>query len=178
MTSWFDSRIEAGSQIEIPARQVVPRDPRAAEGVSGWHTFLGPTPGYAEQVYYFQPVADAQGQTHALLRNAAGTCGVSLRYQPRELPCFALWKNTQAAADGYCTGLEPATNFPNPKAFERTQGRVVRLAPQETRSFHLEFEIHSTAAGVTAAQQQIARLTPGAVVVSATPQPGWSPAGS
>ena len=170
--------LEAGSQIELPARQVVPRDPRAAEGVSGWNTFLGPTAGYAEQVYYFQPVADAQGQTHALLRNAAGSCGVSLKYRPQELPCFALWKNTQAAADGYCTGLEPATNFPNPKAFERTQGRVVRLAPGESRAFHLEFEIHSTAAGVATAQQQIARLKPGTLVVSATPQPGWSPAGS
>ena len=170
--------LEAGSQIELPAPQVVPRDPRAAEGVSGWNTFLGPTSGYAEQVYYFQPVADTQGKTHALLRNAAGSCGVSLKYWPRELPCFALWKNTQAAADGYCTGLEPATNFPNPKAFERTQGRVVRLAPGESRTFHLEFEIHTTAAEVASAQQQIARLQPATVVISATPQPGWSPAGS
>jgi galactose mutarotase-like enzyme len=169
--------LEAGSQLDLPAGQVVPRDPRAAEGAANWKTFLGPTAGYAEQVYYFQPVADAQGQTHALLRNAAGSCGVSLRYRPQELPCFALWKNTQAAADGYCTGLEPATNFPNPKAFERTQGRVVRLAPGASRVFHLEFEIHSTSAGVATAQKQIASLQPGTTVVSATPQRGWSPAG-
>ena len=39
-----------------------------------------------------------------------------------ELPCFTLWKNTAAEADGYVTGLEPGTNFPNLRSFERFVG--------------------------------------------------------
>jgi hypothetical protein len=45
------------------------------------------------------------------------------------LPCYTLWKNTTAEPDGYVTGLEPGTNFPNPRSFETQRGRVVKLAP-------------------------------------------------
>ena len=54
------------------------------------------------------------------------TAAIALRFNRQELPCFTVWKNTAALEDGYVTGLEPATNFPNFKTFERQQGRVVR----------------------------------------------------
>ena len=62
---------------------------------------------------------------------------MSVKFNKRQLPCFTLWKNRQAAADGYVTGLEPATNFPNRKSFEKEQGRVAVLAPGETRRFEV-----------------------------------------
>jgi hypothetical protein len=52
-----------------------------------------------------------------------------LRWNQRERPCFTLWKNTAAHEDGYVTGLEPGTNFPNLKSFERSKGRVRTLEP-------------------------------------------------
>jgi hypothetical protein len=45
--------------------------------------------------------------------------GLILRWNRRELPCFTLWRNSAAVEDGYVTGLEPGTNFPNFKGFER-----------------------------------------------------------
>ena len=47
---------------------------------------------------------------------------MSIKFNKRQLPCFTLWKNRQAAVDGYVTGLEPATNYPNPKPFEKEKG--------------------------------------------------------
>ena len=52
---------------------------------------------------------------------------MSVKFNKRQLPCFTIWKNRQAAIDGYVTGLEPATNYPNPKSFEKQQGRVVSV---------------------------------------------------
>ena len=55
----------------------------------------------------------------ALLRNRAGDKAVALRFARAQLPCFTLWKQTGGRRDGYVTGLEPATNYPNPRPFEQ-----------------------------------------------------------
>ena len=57
---------------------------------------------------------------------------VSLRFNKRALPCFTVWRNTPAEADGYVLGIEPGTNYPNPRTFEKQHGRVVTLKPGET----------------------------------------------
>jgi len=48
---------------------------------------------------------DAEDRRSPLLRNAAGSLGVAMRYQTDTLPFFTLWKNTDTEADGYVTGL-------------------------------------------------------------------------
>src|SRR5204863_439137 len=88
--------------------------------------------------HYVEVSADSDGRTQALLRNAHGDKGISLRYLKAQLPCFTVWKNTQAEADGYVTGLEPGTNYPNLKTFEREKGRVVKLAPGASYVARLE----------------------------------------
>ena len=114
--------------------------PRDAEGVGNlaqWDTYGPETPGSHEAVFFFDLAADAAGQTRALLHDAASEQGVSLKFNKNQLPCFSLWKNRQAAADGYVTGLEPAINFPNRKSFEKEKGRVAILAPGESRTFEV-----------------------------------------
>ena len=56
-----------------------------------------------------------------MLYNHTADRALALRFNRQELPCFTVWKNTAALEDGYVTGLEPATNFPNFKSFERSQ---------------------------------------------------------
>jgi hypothetical protein len=63
-----------------------------------------------------------------------------------------------AAADGYVTGLEPATHYPNGKTFEKEKGRVVALAPGETRRFDITIEAHTDAASVAAAEKAVAAI--------------------
>ncbi len=150
--------LEAGATVHCPARVIAPRDARAAEDIDSYGRYLGPTPGYAEQVYYFDLIPDAQNETLALLRNADGELGVSLHFDRDQLPCFALWKCTQPEAEGYVTGLEPATNFPNFKAFERQQSRVVRLQPGGTYSTRLRMEVHDSLRAITTLQERISAL--------------------
>lgn len=168
--------LEAGARCVAPAIEVAPRDARAAEGIDDYSTYLPPTAGYSEEVYFFHLASGTDGLTTTLLRNAKGDKGLSISFDPRELPCFALWKNTQPEADGYVTGLEPATNFPNLKAFEREQGRVIRLEPGESRSFRLNIAVHATPAEVSAVESKIAELSGGRTPkMHRSPKSGWSP---
>lgn len=167
----------AGARVVAPALRVTPRDARAAEGdMSRWQTYLGPTAGYQEQVYFLKLAAGKDARTEVLLRNPAGDRGVSLLFSTTELPHFTVWKNTGALENGYVTGIEPATSFPNNRSFERKGGRVPLL--QGGKSYHASFTIrcHPDAAGVKAAEARVAEILEGATTqVDARPVEGLCP---
>jgi len=165
-----------GSKAVLPVRKVAPRDAVAMGNVPEWDTYGPETPGAVEAVFFMDLAAAADGQTQALLRNAARSRGVSLKFNKTQVPCFTLWKNRQAAADGYVTGLEPATNFPNVKSFEKQQGRVIVLPPGQSRTFELTLEVHPDAPSVAAAEQAIAQLQQGVQPqILDKPDAAWSP---
>jgi hypothetical protein len=167
--------LDPGSKAVLPVRRVAPRDAAAMADLPAWDVYRPQTPGLPEACFFFDLAADAQGRTQTLLRNAAGTRGVSLRFNKQQLPCFALWKNPLAAADGYVTGLEPAINYPNVKSFEKKMGRVAMLGPGESRTFEIEMEAHADAGSVRAAEAAVAKLQQGATPeVMSRPNPEWS----
>lgn len=169
-----DPLLDAGARVVAPVRELVPRDARAAEGVAAWDHYAAPQPGFAEQVYFLRLAAAGDGSTRALLKNAHGTRGVSLSFNVNQLPCFTIWKNTTALPDGYVTGLEPGTNFPNPRTFETAQNRVVRLGPGEQKAFEVELQYHADADDVARAETEIRRLADGLEPrIYDQPQAGW-----
>jgi hypothetical protein len=170
--------LEAGSRVVAPVREMAPLTARAAEGIDTFETYAGPTPGFAEQVYAYDLLADAAGRTLALLYNAAADRGCCLRFNHRELPCFTVWKNCLPLEEGYVTGLEPATNFPNFKTFERGQGRVRQLPPGGRWEAKWSIEVFDSASGVSAALAEVATLQAQArATIHRTPQPKFSPVG-
>jgi galactose mutarotase-like enzyme len=165
--------LDAGARLVAPAKMVVPRTAHAAEAISSWDSFAAEQPGFAEQVYFFEMFGE-QNKTQVLLKNAHGTRGVSLSYNTKQLPCFTLWKDTAAAADGYVTGLEPGTNFPNPRSFEGKKGRVVKLGAGEKAEFDLAMHLHVTAADVETAEKAVTKLRGGNVsLIHSAPLPDW-----
>ena len=165
-----------GSRFVAPLRRVAPRDTRAADGITSFSEFSGPEVGYVEQVYFMQLAADEAGETTMLLRNSDGDCGVSLSFQTEQLPCVSIWKNTQAREDGYVAGLEPATNYPNLKTFEREQGRVVTIAPGASYHSRLELAAHDTASSVSEIEARIAAIqSDHRAQVDDQPAPEFSP---
>ncbi len=168
--------LEAGSRVLAPIKEMAPLTKRGAEGIDTYETYAGPTTGFAEQVYAYEPLADGHGRTLALLTNAAADRGLAVRFGLRELPCFVVWKNTAAVEDGYVTGLEPATNFPNLKTFERQQGRVRLLPPGGRWEATLALDVFDTREGVAGAMGEVARLQAHApATVHRTPQARFSP---
>jgi hypothetical protein len=155
--------LQAGSRLEVAAAEVAPRDARAVEGLDGYEEYIDPTPGYIEQVYWYDLLADERGDTLAMLQNAAADRALVLRFNKEQLPAFTQWKNTAAQADGYVTGLEPATDYPNAKAFERKQGRLVQLGAGQTHCVALALEVLDSAAQVAVVQSEIVDLQRSAV---------------
>ena len=109
-----------------------------------------------------------------MLVNSQGDRGLALSFRRDEFPYFSFWKSRLSDADGYVCGLEPATNFPNPKGFEKEHGRVVPLAPRESRSFDLDFEIIHDAKAVRSREQEI-KATSAAGTIENVPRKEWTP---
>ncbi|MBM4000654.1 MAG: DUF4432 family protein [Planctomycetes bacterium] len=165
--------LDAGSRIVAPARVVVPRTDGAADAVRSWDRYLGEQAAFPEQVFFLELAGDAAGGTRTLLKNARATEGVSLFFNVRELPCFTIWKNTTAVVDGYVTGIEPGTNYPNSRSFEGRRGRVVRLAGRARADFHLGFEYHADSASVAAAERAVEALRSGEPRILDRPEPTY-----
>jgi hypothetical protein len=124
--------LRPGARITAPVATVAPLTQVAAEaGVATWNIMPPPRPGSAEQVYCLDLAANDSGETRVLVSGLTDDGAVGLRFNKRTLPCFTVWRNTPAEIDGYVLGIEPGTNFPNPRAIEERQGRVLVLKPGE-----------------------------------------------
>jgi hypothetical protein len=122
------------------------------------HDVYGPPePGSTEQCYFYELHAQSgRGSgTLAILRNKGGDKAVVLRFHKDQLPCFTLWKNTAGLRDGYVTGLEPATNYPNPRPFETARDRIVTLPVDGRYVVETTLEVLTTSAAVAAVESEI-----------------------
>ena len=166
-----------GARILLPAVRVAAYDRASLPTIARWNQYGPETPGAKEECYFVELAAAADGATQAVLRNAAGDRGICYRFNKRQLPYFTLWKNLQAASDGYATGLEPGTNLPNTKSFEKKQGRVIELAPGESRHFQLTLEVLANRNAVLTAEKAVAELQHGVTpIICPQLAPGWSEA--
>ncbi len=98
----------------------------------------------------------------------------AVRYDTKTLPCLTLWKNTAAVEDGYVTGLEPATGFPNTRTFEEKQGRLVALASGESKRFRLQLEPIIDGQRVREVIQEIEAQQQQPAEVLSEPFPQWA----
>jgi hypothetical protein len=150
--------LEEGATFVGAVDRVVPFNAHAAKGREQFASYAGPTLGFVEQVYCLYPQADADGRTLAMLRNKRQDRAVSVAFSLKELPYLTLWKNTNAVGEGYVTGIEPGTNFPYNRRIEREHGRVPKLGAGASRSFTVDFAVHTGQEQVTRAAQRIAEI--------------------
>lgn len=170
--------LEPGGRFHVPFHEMAPRDPRAAEGIDNYPVYGSPDPDYAEQAYFFRPLADGEGWSTAVLENAGGSAALAVHYNTHQLPYFTVWKNTIAESDGYVTGLEPSVNFPNFRSFEREQGRLPLLPPGATYRSELRLEAAATPDDVRRLVGRVETLQGTATpTIHREPLPTFSPAG-
>ena len=150
--------LEEGATFLAAVERVTPFNDHAAKGIADYATYAGPKLGFTEQVYCIRPLADKEGRTLIALQNKARDRAVSMGFPVKDLPFVTLWKNTNAEGEGYVTGLEPGTNFPNNRRVERKLGRVPKLAPGASHSATIDFTIHSGAEEVRRMAERIAAI--------------------
>ncbi len=168
--------LRAGARITAPVSTVAPQTEVAAkEGVENWNIMPPPRPGSAEQVYGLDLAAESTGETRVLVSGFTNDEAVGLRFNKRTLPCFTVWRNTPAESDGYVLGIEPATNYPNPRTFEQQHGRVVKLKPGETWRGSVAATWYADARTIAAEVKAIAAIQGGRQpVMSSQPRADWS----
>lgn len=170
--------LEPCATYAVPCRDIAPRDDRAAEGIDACYVYGAPVPGFAEQAYYHVPLADQNGWSMAVLANSSNNAAFAVHFQTRQLPAFTVWKNTIAEADGYVTGLEPGTCFPNFRGFERQHGRLAIVKPGQTYRTELMLEVVETEVAVRQLYDRVKKLQGNAEPnLHRQPMPKFSPAG-
>lgn len=127
--------LDAGTEISIPSKSVLPRDAAAQTGIDRWNVMDPPVPEAPEQVFYHK----VSGAVTAAVYNQQTGRKLSLGFCTEELPCLTEWKST--AAGNYALGLEAGTCFVEGREKEQQTGRLFRLAPGESRNFHLTIRV-------------------------------------
>ncbi len=153
--------LEQGARFEAPVKQVSPFNEKARGDLSDWQTYRAPTADYDETVYNVVPYADAQGKTVTVLHNKAGSLGVAVGFDTRQLPVFSLCKNTDTKGQGYVTGLEPGTSFSYNRRFQRPLNLVPTIAPKEQRQFQISYSLLADKPAVDQALGQIRDIQAG-----------------
>jgi hypothetical protein len=162
--------LEDGAKVVAPFKTILPRDARAQEDLDTFDVYRGPQAGYAEQVYFFELQGEAKdGRTIAMLRNRAGDKAVVLRFSIAQLPAFTVWKNTAGLKEGYVTGLEPSTSYPNARPFEKARNRIVTLPPGGSHVVETTLELLDSAQDVAAIEAEIKALQKTAPTIHKTP---------
>ena len=167
--------LQPGAKLAMPIERLAPRDPSSRQGLDRRDTYGPPTAGVGEEAFFATLRSDANGWTQVMLQDPARSRAAVLRYMPGQLPCFTQWKLERDESSGYVTGLEPGTNWPNPRSFEKDKGRVITLQPGESRVFELSLELVEAQDQIAASQGMIDYIT-GRKASDIVPQPDpeWS----
>ena len=150
--------LEEGSTFVGAAKRVTPFNSHAAKSVTDYQTYVGPTLGFIEQVYLLRLFGDENQRTTIMLQNSKQDRGISMSWSLKQLPYLTIWKNTAAIKDGYVTGLEPGTNYPNNRSVERKFGRVPKLKPGSSQKMSIDFGIHVGAGKVKKVAESIRKI--------------------
>lgn len=163
--------LQAGSKLYLSTDRIVARNAHSAKDLADWQAYSAPSSSYVEQVYFSSSRDAVDGWTKCLLAVPDSSRGIALHYRTDTLPYFSQWKNTVADQDGYVTGLEPGTGFPNPRSFEEAHGRLIELQAGESREFRLAIERIGSSEQIAAVKSEIAAA--GAPPATAVFDPDW-----
>ncbi len=143
------------SELLICDRAVTPRDDAARPGLADHRRFGPPERGYAEQVFFHEPKAAADGLAAAAIVNRALGFGAFVRWRVAELPALAQWK--MLGEGEYVCGLEPSTNQMRPtRQALRDEGLLRELAPGASLDLRLEIGALPDAAAIDAFERNLA----------------------
>jgi hypothetical protein len=158
--------VDEGSRFVAPiARTRFATDAVRQQRIS-YQTLPPPQPGFVEQVYAHDVVAEAGGRLAAAVVNDRLQFGVQLEWNAGEFPYFFEWLHLHEGA--YAVGLEPSTHDVGGEAAARENGSMTWLNAGESRSYHTTFTVldgsdavASAVAGIQSVQRQPAADVPG-----------------
>lgn len=130
--------LDKTAKLLTHSKEVLPRDKDAKEQNEHYNSYLGPTQGYKDIVYYHNLEDDNDVCTAAII-NEEIEMGITLKFNKSELDCFTQWKFT--GLGNYVAGIEPGNARVNGRSVEREEGRLKTIKGNEEKHFRIEIEI-------------------------------------
>ena len=151
--------LEEGARLLAPVEAVTPFNDHAARDVKRYDQYSGPKPGFIEQVYTIQPLADRSGRTLVMLRNKAADRGrvAALRHPRAALPdpLEEHWPTSRTVTS---RGSSRAPTIPTTAGSSAIHGRVPALSPGESHYMTIDFAVHVGADEVQKAAREIEQI--------------------
>ncbi|MCK4323022.1 MAG: aldose 1-epimerase family protein [Armatimonadetes bacterium] len=114
-----------------------------AQHVEHWAEFAAPNPDQEELAYYHRLRGNPDGTTYVAFVNRKFNGGQGLglyfKFNLEQMPWLLQWK--MPGAQSYVTGIEPATGQGGDRPGERKSGRMITIAPQQSRNYNLEIGV-------------------------------------
>ena len=116
------------SKVSVKAKDVTPRNERAAEGLDKALIMEKPQSGFVEQCYYY----DMEDAGYAEIYSPLIDTKLSLSFDKKELPFFTEWK--MMGKGEYVLGLEPGNCNPDGRDVMRKEGKLQFLKAGEEKT--------------------------------------------
>ena len=128
--------LDESAHLELPSREVSPRDADARSGAGRWHQIEEPQAGYREQVFGHD-FRDS-GVATVAVDNPGIDTRLELRFDTATLPALHQWK--MSGAGHYVMGLEPVNvNTFAGRAGARATGSLPLLKPGRSVAYTIDF---------------------------------------
>ena len=122
--------VNENSYLTPANHPVTPQGDVAARGLGNWDKMEPCAPGFAEQVFYHDIPADAEGMSAISLINPDEKVKLTVGCRKAELPYIVQWK--QMGQGEYVLGIEPGNCIPENQNNNRDKGILRTISPGET----------------------------------------------
>lgn len=150
--------VDDGAQYLIPAPEGVPVAPYAT---CDYRRLTGPTPGFREECYEHDVVAEPEGTVPVAVVNRERGLGVYQVYRREQLPFHTMWR--MLGEGTYGVAMEPTTNRDAGRFDARDRGELSFMAPGEVRPYDLEIGALDGADEIDAFAERVSNALHGSV---------------
>ncbi len=148
--------LDETARLIAPSNHVQPRDAVATAGIDDYTRFQPPTPGYREQVFYHEMIADKDDHVCVAVVNPELELGLYVRYHQSQMPRFVQWK--MMGEGTYVLGLEPSNAWVEGRAKERERGTLQYLEAGGRRHYETEIGLLTYKEEILEFEESIAEL--------------------
>lgn len=148
--------VDEGAEYLIPAADGVSVAPYTD---ADYRRLTGPTPGFREECYEHQVVAEPGGTVPVGIVNRRRGLGVYQVYRREQFPFHTMWR--MLGEGTYGVAMEPTTNRDAGRFDARERGELQFLAPGEVRGYDLEIGVLDGAEEIEEFNERVRRAVRG-----------------
>ena len=131
--------LDEGSRVVVNSEKTTEWLEDQVVGPEAYATATSPVPEAHDDVYVHRPVADADGNAHVALINDRLALGIYWTFPQSEMPLISNWRHFHRGT--YVMGIEPGNVSMLGRAWNRENGYLQHIEPDEVREFHMEIGI-------------------------------------